>query len=408
MESSNLARGVQLIELGRFKEAMPFFQSALAENPDDSSAKYFLALCYFDSENYKKATQLADGLLHEIPNDPDLFFLKARIALQQDRDAEAMEFIDEAIKFNPNDADYFGLKGGLFLHKKEYEKALEKVDHGLRISPKNAYCLNLRIQILTKLDRVEEANQTVENILHDNPEDSYSHANVGWVELENGNNKKALEHFKEALQNDPNFAYAREGMSTALKSKNIVYNWYLKYSFWIGKQSTKNQWVFIIGIYLIYRVAFKILSASGMTYIAVPLMILYLLFALGGWIMEPLSNTILNFDQYGKYLLSQKQKLSGYIFGGLLILGISALILFYSFDSDYALTLGVSFICALLPLPRAMLHYKKKSRNLGFAYGALMLLIGIVGPFFIDTYTAGIIVFLMLVAYTWVANFIES
>lgn len=408
MESSNLARGIQLIEIGRFKEAISFLQNAISENPNDSSAKYYLAICYFDTENYSRASLLADGLLHEMPYDPDIFFLKARIAMLQDRNLEAMEYVNEAISINPYDADYFGFKGALLLDKKVYENALDNVNLGLKINPKNAYCLNLRAQILTKLDRVEEANETVENILHDNPEDYYSHSNVGWVELENGNNKKALEHFKEALQFDPNFEYARQGMTTALKSKNFIYSWYLKYSFWIAKKSSKNQWFFIIGIYIIYRVSFKILSANDMTYLAVPLMIAYLLFALGGWIMEPLSNSILNFDSYGKYLLNTKQKISGFLFGGLVLLGLATTLGYFSSGIEYLLLLSVTFICAIIPLPRSFLHFGKKAQTIGLIYGILMLAIGVFGNLIFNIYTAGIIVFILMLAYTWIGNFIED
>lgn len=408
MESKNLTRGTQLIELGRFKEAIPFLQNAIAEDPDNWIGKYHLAICFFDTGEYSKASKLADGLLQDDPNNPDIFFLKAQIALHQDKDKDAMEFVDEAISRYPYSSDYFGFKSGLLLNEKKYEEGLEIVNEGLRIDAKNAYCLNMRAQILTKLDRVEEATETVEDILYDNPEDSYSHANVGWVELENGNNKKALEHFKEALQFDPNFEYAREGMSTALKSKNFFYRWYLKYSFWIAKQSSKNQWALIIGLYVVYRVSLKVLDASDMTYLAIPLMIAYLLFALGGWIMEPLSNTILNFDTYGKYLLSNNAKISGYVFGTLLVSGLIAIASFYILNSEYSLVLGVTFICALLPLPRAFLLRGKKAKMIAIAYGSLMILIGLIAPFFFDIYTVGITVFIMMMAYTWIGNFIET
>ena len=145
-----------------------------------------------------------------------------------------------------------------------------------------------------------------------------------------------------------------------------------------------------------------------MTYLAIPLMLAYLLFALGGWIMEPLSNTILNFDNYGKYLLSKNAKISGYVFGILLVFGIAAIATFYFLNIDYALVLGVSFICALLPLPRAFLLTGKKAKMIGIAYGLIMILIGFIGPFFMDIYTVGIVVFILMMAYTWIGNFIEG
>ena len=405
MQSINHERAVQLFELGRYKDAIAYFQKAIPENPNDWTSKFYLAICYINLEQYDDADAITQTLLEEEPNNSDVFYLKAKILLQKDKFKEAHKFIDTAISIHPYDADYFGLKAGLLLHEKKYEDGLAKVNEGLAINPKNAYCLNLRAQLLTKLNRISEADETVEHILYDNPEDSFSHANVGWVELENGNTKKALNHFKQALQFDPNFDYAREGMSTAIKSKNFIYKWYLKYSFWMAKQSSKNQWIFVIGLYIAYRIGVKVLDAAGMTYLVIPLVVAYLLFALGGWIMEPLSNTILNFDSYGKYLLDKKQKASGYAFGVLALLGLINIALFYIFSIDYCLTLAIAFICALIPMPRAFLMFKNKAKLFGISYGAAMILVALIAPLFTTLLTTQIIIFFMLIAFTWIGNF---
>lgn len=405
MDSKNLHRGTQLFELGRYNDAIKYFNDALAENPDDFNAKHFLAFSHFNLGNYDLSEELADSLLKELPNDPILFFLKAKIAFQKEDFDKALQSVEMSISIDPTDADFFALKGAIFLSLKKYEESLKNVNIGLRLNPKNNYCLNLRAQALTKLNRIDKAAETVKDILSDNPEDVFSHSNVGWVELETGNNKKALVHFKEALQLDPNFEHARLGMSTALKSKNIIYRWYLKYAFWIEKQSSKNQWFFIIGIYLAYRFSMKILDTAGMSYLVTPLIIVYLLFALGAWIMEPLSNTILSFDAYGKYLLDKQEKRSGLVLGGLLLLGIIALALFYTLDNMYFLVLGIAFFCSLLPIPRAFLITNKKGRNFGLCYGLLILFVGIFGALFTkDYFLLGAIVILMMVAFTWIGN----
>lgn len=404
MESRNHDRGVQLFELGRYKEATNYFKNAISEDPENSNSKFYLAICFMNQNNFAEAKVITDQLLEEQPNNADIFYLKARIFLHEDNFKDAYKFIDIAISIYPYDADFFGLKSGLLLQEKKYEEGLTKANEGLAIDPKNAYCLNLRAQLLTKLNRIPEADETIEDILYDNPEDSFSHANVGWVALENGKNKKALDHFKQALQFDPNSDYAREGMTTALKSKNFIYKWYLKYSFWIAKQSSKNQWLFIIGLYIVYRIAVKALDATGMSYLAIPLVIAYLLFALGGWIMESLSNTILIFDTYGKFLLNKDQKASGIAFGLLSVLGILNVTLFYAFGLEYCLTLAIAFICALIPLPGSFLLYKQKPKIFGIGYGITMLFIAALGPIFITNSTCQIIIFIMMIAYTWLGN----
>ena len=408
MESKNQSRGIQLFELNRFEEAIPYFNDALKTDVEDTTSKYYLVLCYINLEAFDKASPILTGLQKDDPNNPDVPYLWAQILFQQEMDKLALNKINESISMDPYNDDYFGLKAGILLSLKKYEEALGTVEEGLRINAKNAYCLNIRAQILTKLDRKDEANATVDNILQDNPEDAYSHANVGWVELEHGNTKKALNHFKEALRFDPNFEYARQGMSTAIKGKNPLYSAYLKYAFWISKKSSKNQWFFIIGLYLIYRFSVKLLTGLGLTYLAIPLMVLYLLFALGSWLMEPLSNTILNFDKYGKYLLSSSERKSGHAFAALLLLSLVLAITFYVLNIEYLLVLSVTFLCLLLIFPRSFLLHSVKAKNAAQVYAFIMAIIGISGPFFLGNWTAGLIVFGMMLLYTWIGNFIEE
>ncbi|MGB5942262.1 MAG: tetratricopeptide repeat protein [Leeuwenhoekiella sp.] len=401
MQQANIERGIQLFQIGRYQDAISY----LGKAPNDWTANYYLALCQYNISDYQKADELANRLLSERPDDPSIFYLKAKIALQLDQDKRALEYIDEAISIYPYDADFFGLKGAMLLRKKKFEDALNLVNEGLRINAKNAFCLNTRAQILTKLDRMDEANQTVDYLLHDNPEDSYSHTNVGWVALEQGDHRKAMNHFKQALQYDPNFQYAKDGLSTALKSKNFLYRWYLKYAFWIGNQSTRNQWFFIIGLYLIYQFSVRILDHTGLEIVAIPIIFIYLFFALGGWIMEPLSNAILNFDRFGKYLLDNDQKWSGITFTTLIVLALLALALRYATGFDHFMLIAIASVCAILPLPRAFLAEKKKSRIIGWSYGALILAVGFFGilvyPQF-DTIVLSLV--LMMMAYTWFGN----
>ncbi|WP_420571395.1 tetratricopeptide repeat protein [Kordia sp.] len=408
IESKNHQRGVQLFELGRYQEAISYLSTAISESIYNYGSKYYLALCFFNTEAYDKASKILDELLQETPNEGNIFFLKGQIAYRLNNAHHAMSLVDKSIELDPYEADFFGFKGALLMDQKKFEQALHFVNEGLQLDPKNTACLNLRARILTKLNRKEEAEETVEHILYDNAEDDYAHANVGWVALENGDTEKALHHFKQALQLNPNMQYAREGMATAIKSKNFLYKWYLKYAFWMSKQSSRNQWIFIIGIYVAYRVGIGILRASDLTFLVIPLVIVYLVFVLGGWIMESLSNTILLADSYGKYLLTNEEKYSGYTFGGLLLGGILGTIAFFVFGNPLFMLWGFTCFCALLPLPGSFLKTSKNVRIFGLFYGIAILCVGFFGIFFTsDIMLNGAIVLGMMVLYTWLFNFIS-
>jgi len=405
MDSPNLERGIQLFQIGRYNDAIPYFQEALTEDINNSEIKYFLAQSFFITKDIDKALNLTLGLRSEIPNSSNVYLLLSEIYLHQTKLAEAEENINKAIEINPYSENLFGQKAYIFLSKKKFEDALNLANEGLSINPKSNFCLNARTIALTKLNRKEEAKSTIEHLLEDDPEDAHSHANVGWSYLEHNNTKKALIHFKEALSLNPNLDHARSGMLTAIKSKNKVYNLYLRYSFWIGKQSGKNQWFFIIGIFILYKISIKAISALGYTSLLIPIIVIYLLFALGSWIMEPLSNMLLLFDKYGKYLLDKREKLSGQIFFGLLVGALIMFICNLITQNDYFTILSLACLAAILPLSRGSLTYTKKSRLINFAYGGIIILAPIVLPLVgVSLDTTILTLAIMFVAYTWLSN----
>ncbi len=407
MISPNLERGIQLFEIGRYSQAIKFLQDALTENIDSFNAKYYLSQCFFQNDDVEKALNLALELRVDSPNSEDIYFLLSQIYLHKNNETEATKNIDKAIEIYPFNENFFGQKAYIYLFQKKFEEALKYANEGLKIDAKNNFCLNARTTALTKLNRKKEAKSSIEFLLQDNPEDAHSHANVGWSSLEHNDTEKALIHFKEALILNPNIEYARSGMVTAIKSKNKIYNLYLQYAFWISNKSDKNQWFFIIGLYLAYRFSVKILSASGLTYLAIPLIILYLLFALGSWIMDPLSNMLLMFDKHGKYLLDKQEKLSGQIFFALLIASLLMFIISLIIKVDYFTMLSLTFLAVILPLSRAFITNYKKSKIINLIYGSSMVLIAIIGSLLsYPIGSIGLVIGVMFIGYTWLGSLI--
>jgi tetratricopeptide (TPR) repeat protein len=409
VENKNYLRGVQLFELGRYSDAIISFKQVLAEIPEDFYAIFYMANSYYLLDDNKKAEDLADSLLQQEPDNESVYFLLSRIHFAKDGDnKKALEYVNKAISIYPYDADFFGQKAFIHLENKKFEEALQLSTEGLELNPNNKLCLNARLQALTKLDRKEEVNLSIDNLLEKDPENAYSHSNVGWSKLENGKTEEALNHFKEALSIDPNFDYAREGMTTALKSKNFIYNLYLKYAFWMAKKSSKQQWIFIIGIYLSYRFSVELLSNTAYTFLVIPIIIAYLFFALGSWLMESLSNAILIFDNYGKYLLDEDEQKSGQAFMALLIGALIALTSYAVLGNQYFLLVSFSLICSLIPIPRSFLIDSKKKKVLHLGVGISMLAVAFFGNLFTDDLMfLGSIVLILLIAFTWLDNFID-
>lgn len=405
MDNPNLQRGIQLFENGRYKASIPYFKTSLTKNINNYTAKFLLAQAYFQTDDDEKAYKISIELRNEYPNEPDIYFLLSQIYLNKENEQEALLLINKAITLDPFDENYFGQKAYILLKQKQFEEALLLANEGLKINAKSTFCLNARTTALTKLKRKDEAQQTINSLLFDNPDNANSHANVGWSYLERNDNATALIHFKEALMLDPNIDYARSGMLTALKAKNKLYNLYLSYSFWLSNKSKKNQWVFIIGLYLVFNIAIKILSATNLSIIVIPLLIAYLLFALGGWIMDPLSNMILLFDKYGKYLLNKNDTLSGQLFFALLLSTLLFFIIYLATETNLFILISFASLAAILPLTKGALHETKKKRNVNFIYGSVFFIIALVGTLIGYPYTPiALTIGLLFIGYTWLGN----
>ena len=401
-------RGVQLYSIARYQDAINSFEQALSISPDDTDVKYHLALCFFVLDQEEKAEKIALSILETDPDDGHVHFLLSKIYTTLDQDKKAKKHNDIAISLDPYEANFFGQRAYILMGEKKYEQGVIAADEGLKLEPNNEYCLNAKVQLLTKLGRQEEAEIITETLLENDAENVFSHANIGWVELENQNYDKAFTHFTEALRLNPNFEYAREGMSTALKAKNFLYRLYLKYSFWMGKQTGKRQWAVIIAIYFIYRVSVKMLSAAQMDYLVIPVIIFYMFFVLGTWMMDSIANAILLTSTHGKYLLSQQEKNSGIAFASLLGLALACLIAFLVTNSTNLLWLSIAAFAALVPVPRSFLEISKNRKYFGLLAGIVMLgLISYSFMVFAPSFSPTFAIIITLVAYTWISNLIK-
>ncbi|SEB35280.1 Tetratricopeptide repeat-containing protein [Tenacibaculum sp. MAR_2009_124] len=404
---NNYERGIQLYELNRFTDASKKFQEALQETPDDFYSMYYLSLCYYHLNNLSQMKTTSEALISNFPDRSESHYLASIYHLTNNHVEKAHHFITNSISINPYEATYFGHKSLIEISKKQFTLALNTSNKGLNIDPKNKICLNARTKALTKLDKKEEAFETIKNTLQDNPDDDFTHANAGWVNLELDNHKKAQIHFKESLKHDPENEYAREGMLESIKAQNSIYRYFLKYSFWMQKKSSKYRWGIFIGLYLIYRVSLNLSENAGLTFIVPIIIFIYFSFVLGTWIITPISNAILLSNTYTKFLLDSKDKNAAIAFILLFFLGTSSVIIYYISPDSYLLFLITTIFCSIIPITHSLQRQNLSFRNIGLFYGILILLLVPLNVIF-DMNLSIVVPILMFVAYTWLSGFINT
>ncbi len=398
-----------LIQQKRFQEAESILSDLLKEDSNNIDFLSLLAEVKLQQDKFDQAKNIIENAIGLSPDSSHLFYIKSRIAIQQDKLNEAEKDINQAIELDPYVADYFALLANIKLVRKQFAEALEMSDRALEIDAENLLALNTRSTALNKLNRSEESFETIEGALREDPNNAYTHANYGWGLLEKGNHKKALEHFKEALSNDPNFDYAQAGMLEAIKANSPIYRMFLKYSFFMGNLTEKNQWGVLIGFYLGFRVL-KTVAKNNETLqpYLMPLIIVLSIFTFSTWIIGPISNLFLRFNKYGQLLLDEKEKLSSNYVALSFAVCLAGLGMYFILDDEKMLTIAAFGFAMMLPL--GTMFSPSKNKNGLLIYTVALAIVGFVAialTFTTDEMingATGVFIF-GFVAFQWLANY---
>ena len=409
MTDSKINRAQLLFQQKRYADAEKLLMDLLGTDPYDLLVLSLLAEVNLLQDNFDKASTFLKSALAIRPDAHHLYYIKARIAIQLDKYDEAEKDIKQAIEYDASDADYYALWSSIKLTRKKYEDALSLADRALSLDAENILALNIRSTASLKLNNPDEAFKSIENALREDPTNAYTHANFGWNLLEKRSYEKALEHFREALKNDPNFDYAKAGMVEALKAKNVIYRWFLKYSFWMSNLTEKYQWAVIIGFYFGFRGLKSIASSNEQLqpYLT-PLIVLLALVAFSTWVITPLSNLFLRLNKYGKFLLSENEMRSSNFVGISATIFAIGIAFYFLTGKEYFLPVAVFGFAMMVPLS-VMFSPAKFKYSLPI-YTAVLTLLGIGA--IVNTFMTGelfnsltVIFIFGFVAFQWLANF---
>ncbi len=406
--SVEIERAQLLINQSRYDLAERELRNALSQDPEDYRPHALLGYCLLRQAKKANALAEADMAVAKEPAAPYAHYIRALILLETGRRAEARTAAREAIQLNPSDADYFALLGGIHLEEKDWKGALKSAESALLLDAEHVQGANVRAVALVKLGRGAEAGLTLDSALAREPESAVTHANMGWTLLESGDHKKALEHFREALRLDPEHEWAREGIVEAMKARNPIYKFILRYFFFMSKLKKKSQWTVLI----IAFVGTRILRATARAFpafqpTALILGALYLAFMVATWLARPLFDLVLRLDSFGRLCLSRDQTKGSNWLGLTLLASLAFLILGFAFGNADFLLAAIGCLALCVPVAGIYQAPPGKRRNFRAGYSIALVLIGICALTLPDQGqrgTSGSVFLFGVIVYTWVAN----
>jgi tetratricopeptide (TPR) repeat protein len=147
---------------GNYEKALPYFEKALIQNPNNVEIMLGIGLSYLWTENYKKALEISEKMINKAPDYFWGYYLKGLTLNYLWKPKDAIAVFNEALKHTTEDSrerHYFVLtsRAHSFLVDGNWQNALSDAEKALQSDPKNYIALVNKCVALKKMGRKEEA-----------------------------------------------------------------------------------------------------------------------------------------------------------------------------------------------------------------------------------------------------------
>src|SRR5438445_4196168 len=233
---SLILRGQILNAQGRPTEAMPPFETALKQDPQNPTAHYNLGMTLASTGDTLRATselqsavrlrpnmvpayrtlgllairksdmellrQSADGLISAQPSLPDGYLLRAASNLAKDP-AAAQADLQKVMSIAPQDSRGYAGMAQLLTGQKKYAEADKLFEQALSKNPRDFQAMVGLVQLLSLQKESAQAAARVHQQLEKVPDDGNLYLLLGQVEMALKDYKSAEESLSKALELDP-------------------------------------------------------------------------------------------------------------------------------------------------------------------------------------------------------------
>ncbi len=302
-------RAFILLTQHRYESAETELRGILSESPSEGRAHSLLAICI--SNNERRLDEAFDEAKQAIayePNESMSHYAVALVLLRRKAYRDAMTAIDEAIRLDPLDDSYWAMKARCEFSLGRFVSMLDAVKQGLLLDPENIDCRNLLSLALERTGAVGSSLEQAVETLRIDPDNDDSHAMLGFALLQNGKHMEARHAFREAFRINPMNEQARAGMMEALSSRSFLFRIVHRFYSWMSRMSGQRQMLILIGGWLLMRGLASLGKTNALiATLTLPILLVYVSFAVLTWIATPLFQTFLRFHPFGRHLLSRAE-----------------------------------------------------------------------------------------------------
>ncbi len=229
-------------DLGELEESVRSYTEALRRNPPAAEARESRigrVRARLDAKHPDEAAEDLAELRRQTPEDPTVLGLAARQARDLGRQDEALGLAERALAADPANFDALMVRGRIRILKRQIRPAIEDLEKALAARPNDRAALQLLAQTqqsagLTReakatRERAEQARQRTElmdrltKVIDQHPEDPEPRWRMGQAAMEGEMYVLAYQCFQAALDLDPSYRPAREGLEVLRNQKGFDY-----------------------------------------------------------------------------------------------------------------------------------------------------------------------------------------
>jgi tetratricopeptide (TPR) repeat protein len=210
------SRGLFLVDLGKYEQALADFHKAIQLEPKEVSNYEAKILVLGRLKKYDEALATVDKIRELSPKAGYLLMQKARIHIAQADLKAALADLSEARKQEPDNIAVLLLRATVYQESGEKEKAMADADEALKIEPKSGAAMRLRAMLLADAGKFEEAVVALEKLRELDPADSLALLQLAMLYSSLKKSDKAIEIYTAVLTEDPEQWMALRGRGDAL------------------------------------------------------------------------------------------------------------------------------------------------------------------------------------------------
>jgi tetratricopeptide (TPR) repeat protein len=236
--------GLVYLKQGRYEQAVEELESVVAERPDDSKARYYLAtayeqsgdtaraisnfnlvskdsefyfssrihlaLVYNDLDQQEQATTVLQQLREAGERRPELYLLLSTFLEEQENYDDAEAVVHEGLVYNPRDEELLFRLGVVFDKKGNEQACIDQMEMVLEVNPEHADALNyIGYTWGEKGIKLDEAERLIRKAHSLKPDSGYIVDSLGWVYFQQKRYREALNQLERAavmVPDDPTVA----------------------------------------------------------------------------------------------------------------------------------------------------------------------------------------------------------